>query len=163
MSIRKYGVSGLICLGLLFFDQWTKHLVLQKIPLHHSVAIIPGFFNLTHVRNTGGAFGILAGRGSGGFAFFLIFSIVAIGAIIYFFVRLEGKDRRLVLPLPLVLSGALGNLVDRLRHGEVVDFLDFYVSSFHWPAFNVADSAISVGIGLLAWELLMGDRRKEAG
>lgn len=163
MSIRKYGVPGLICLGFLFLDQWTKHLIVQKIPLHHSVTIIAGFFNLTHVRNPGGAFGILAGHGSGGFVFFLIFSLVAIGAILYYFVRLGGKDKRLTLPLPLVLSGALGNLIDRLRYGEVVDFLDFYVSSFHWPAFNVADSAISVGIGLLAWELFVGDRRKGSG
>ncbi len=160
MSKRKYGVSGLICVGLLFLDQWTKHLIVQKVPLHHSVAIIPGFFNLTHVRNTGGAFGILAGRGSAGFAFFLILSLTAIGAILYFFFKVEQKDRRLTLPLPFILSGAIGNLIDRLRYGEVVDFLDFYVSSFHWPAFNIADSAICVGIGLLAWELLTGERRK---
>jgi signal peptidase II len=163
MSIRTYGVSGLICLGLLLLDQWTKHLILQKVPLHHSVVVIPGFFNLTHVRNTGGAFGILAGQGRGGFAFFLILSVVAIGAIVYFYVKEEGRNRRFTLPLPFVLSGAIGNLIDRLRHGEVVDFLDFYVSSFHWPAFNIADSAICVGIGLLAWELLIWDRQKKGG
>lgn len=163
MSIRKYGVSGLICLGLLLLDQWTKHLILQKVPLHHSVVIIPGFFNLTHVRNTGAAFGILAGRGRGAFAFFLILSVAAIVAMVYFYVKEEGGDRRVRLPIPFILSGAIGNLIDRLRHGEVVDFLDFYVSSFHWPAFNIADSAICVGIGLLAWKLLVWDRKKRGG
>lgn len=160
--IRKHGVFGLICAVLILLDQGTKQLVLQKIPLYHSVAVVPGFFNLTHVRNTGGAFGILAGQGIGGFLFFLIFSLVAIGIILYVYARLETKNTRLALPLPFVLSGALGNLIDRVRHGEVVDFLDFYVSSFHWPAFNVADSAICVGIGVLAWELLIADRRKRA-
>jgi len=153
----------MICLAILFLDQWTKYLVLQKLPLHDSVEVIPGFFNLTHVRNTGGAFGIFGGRGGIGSAFFVVVSLVAVGAIIFFFIKLKEDERILILSFSLVLSGALGNLIDRFRHGEVVDFLEFYISSFHWPAFNIADSAICIGIGLMAWELLTRDFRGQRG
>ena len=157
---RKYWVLFIVCLAVLFFDLWTKHLVLQKLPLHHSVEVIAGFFNLTHVRNTGGAFGIFGGRGGIGAVFFVVVSLIAVGAIVLFFIRLKEDEKILSLSLSLVLSGALGNLIDRLRYGEVVDFLEFYVSSFHWPAFNIADSAICMGVGLMAWELLTHDLRK---
>jgi signal peptidase II len=157
---RKYWVLLIVFLSILLLDQWTKHLVWVKLPLHDSVEVIPGFFNLTHVRNTGGAFGIFGGRGAIGSAFFVIVSVIAVIAILIFFVKLKEEERLLTLSFPLVLGGATGNLIDRLRFGEVVDFLDFYVSSFHWPAFNIADSAICLGIGLMALELLTHDLRK---
>jgi len=158
---RKYWVLLIVAIWIISIDQWTKSTVLEKLPLHQSIKVVEGFFSLTHVRNTGGAFGIFGGaRGGLGSVLFLVVSLVAIGCIFVLFVRLRDGDKHLSLSYSLILSGAIGNLIDRLRYGEVVDFLDFYISSFHWPAFNIADSAICVGIGLMALELLLHDRKK---
>ena len=158
---RKYWVLLVFCIGILFLDQWTKSLVVQKLPLYQRVEVIQGFFNLTHVRNTGGAFGVFGGEKGGlGSILFVIVSFVAIGAIIFLFLKIKENEKTLALSFSLILSGAAGNLIDRLRYGEVVDFIDFHLSTSHWPAFNVADSAICIGIGLMALELLKGDRGK---
>ena len=147
-------------LGILLLDQWTKSMVVQKLPLYQRVEVIEGFFNLTHVRNTGGAFGIFGGeKGGVGSLLFVVVSLIAIGAIVFLFIKIREDEKTLALSFSLVLSGAIGNLVDRLRYGEVVDFLDFHLSTYHWPAFNVADSAICIGIGLLALELLKRDHK----
>ena len=121
--------------------------------------VIPGFFNLTHVRNTGGAFGIFGGR-RGGTVFFVGVSILAVGTLLFLLRRAGEDEKNLALSFSLVLAGAIGNLIDRLLYGEVIDFLEFYHSSFHWPAFNIADSAICIGIGLMAVELLIRDHKK---
>ncbi len=158
---RKYWVLLIICFWILFVDQWTKHAIQQRLVLYQKVEVIHGFFNLVHVRNTGGAFGIFGGeRGGLGSLLFVVVSLAAIGSILFLFVRLREDEKRLSFSLSLVLSGAIGNLIDRLRYGEVVDFLDFYLLSYHWPAFNIADSAICLGIGLMALELLIRDRKK---
>jgi signal peptidase II len=158
---RKYWVLLVFCLGILLLDQWTKSMVVQKLPLYQRVKVIQGFFNLTHVRNTGGAFGILGGEKGGlGSILFVVVSLIAIGAIVFLFLKIKENEKTLALSFSLILSGAIGNLIDRLRYGEVVDFLDFYLSTTHWPAFNVADSAICIGIGLMALELLKGDHKK---
>jgi len=158
---RKYWVLLVFCLGILLLDQWTKSMVVQKLPLYQRVKVIQGFFNLTHVRNTGGAFGIFGGEKGGlGSILFVVVSLIAIGAIVFLFLKIKGNEKTLALSFSLILSGAIGNLIDRLRYGEVVDFLDFYLSTYHWPAFNVADSAICIGIGLMALELVKGDRGK---
>ena len=158
---RKYWVLLVFCIGVLLLDQWTKSMVVQKLPLYQRVDVIHGFFNLTHVRNTGGAFGIFGGEKGGlGSILFVVVSLVAIGAIVFLFLRIKESEKMLALSFSLILSGALGNLIDRLRYGEVVDFLDFHLSAYHWPAFNVADSAICIGIGLMALELLKGDHKK---
>jgi signal peptidase II len=130
--------------------------------LYQKVEVIHGFFNLVHVRNTGGAFGIFGGEKGGlGSLLFVLVSLIAIGSILFLFVRLREDEKTLSLLLSLVLSGAIGNLIDRLRLGEVVDFLDFYLFFYHWPAFNIADSAICLGIGLMALELLIRDHKKK--
>ena len=158
---RKYWVLLVVCFGVLLLDQWTKHLVQERLLLHQTVGVIPGVFNLVHVRNTGGAFGIFGGeRGGLGSLLFVVVSLIAIGSILFLFVKLREDEKTLSLSLSLVLSGAIGNLIDRLRYGEVVDFLDFYLLSYHWPAFNISDSAICIGIGLIALELLSGDKKK---
>jgi signal peptidase II len=158
---RKYWILIIVCLLILFLDQWAKQAVQQSLSLYQKVEVIHGFFNLVHVRNTGGAFGIFGGEKGGiGSLFFLVVSVVAIGSIIFLLIRLKGNEKIVSLSLSFILSGAIGNLIDRLRHGEVVDFLDFYVSSYHWPAFNIADSAICVGIGLMALALFFRDRKK---
>jgi signal peptidase II len=157
---RKYWILLIFSIGVLVLDQWTKSLVLEKLPLYQRVEVIPGFFNLTHVRNTGGAFGIFGGEKGGlGSILFVVVSFVAIGVIIFLFVKIKENEKTLALSFALILSGAAGNLIDRLRYGEVIDFLDFHLSTYHWPAFNVADSAICIGIGLMALELLKGDQK----
>ncbi len=158
---RKYWVLLVFCAGILLLDQWTKHRIVQEFPLYRRVSVIQGFFNLTHVRNTGGAFGIFGGeRGGLGSILFVVVSLIAVGAIVFLFVKIKENEKTLAFSFSLILSGAVGNLIDRLRYGEVVDFLDFHLSSYHWPAFNIADSAICIGIGLLALQLLKGDHKK---
>jgi signal peptidase II len=159
---RKYWVLLIVCFWILFVDQWTKYVVQQRLALYQKVEVIRGFFNLIHVRNTGGAFGIFGGEKGGlGSWLFVAVTLIAIGSILFLFIRLREHETTLSLSLSLVLSGAIGNLVDRLRCGEVVDFLDFYLISYHWPAFNIADSAICLGIGLMALEILVRDRKKK--
>lgn len=136
--------------AVIVLDIWTKALVLARIDLHETIPIIPNFFQLVHVRNTGAAFGIGANASSR-----LVPLLLNAGAIAVFFVvvvyalRSAVTDRVLQTGLHLILGGAIGNLLDRFRFGYVVDFLDVYVGTKHWPAFNVADSAICIGIALL--------------
>ena len=144
----------LIALAIIALDAWTKTLVASRIDLHDSITLIPDFFQLVHVRNTGAAFGIGANAESR-----IVPLLLNIGAIGVFFVvvayafRTAVTDRVLQIGLHLILGGAIGNLIDRFRLGYVVDFLDVYMNwggvAHHWPAFNVADSAICIGIGLL--------------
>jgi len=158
---KRYWVFSMISFGIILIDQWTKYVVQQRLTLYHRVEVIPEFFNLTHVRNAGGAFGIFGGEKGGiGSLLFVFVSLMAIGIIIFLFVRVKEGEKNLSLSFSLVLSGAIGNLIDRLRYGEVIDFLDFHLFSVHWPAFNVADTAICIGIGLMALELLVKDRQK---
>lgn len=161
---RKYWVLLVTCLVILLLDQWTKYEVQQRLHLRQTVEVIPGFFHLTHIRNTGGAFGIFGGEKGGiGSLFFVVVSLIAIGSILFFFLKVKEDEKTLSLTLSLVLSGAIGNLIDRLMYGEVVDFLDFHLFSYHWPAFNIADSAITLGIGLMALELLILDKKRRKG
>lgn len=158
---RKYWVLLVMSLCILLVDQWTKYLVQQNLTLYQRVEVIEGFFNLTHVRNTGGAFGIFGGEKGGlGSLVFIAISLIAIGIILLLFIKMRKDEKNLSLPFSLILTGAIGNLIDRLQYGEVVDFLDFYLFSFHWPAFNIADSTICVGVGLMALEVLVRDRRR---
>ena len=152
---RKYLIFFLIAAGVVLLDQLTKGLVTQKLLLHENLEVIPGFFNLTYVRNTGGAFGLLAGEASRlRTGLFLAVSCAALGIVFYLYTKIPPGKKWLDAGLALTFGGALGNLIDRLRFGEVVDFLDFHIGTMHWPAFNVADSAISVGIGIFCFYLL---------
>jgi signal peptidase II len=160
---KKYWILVIVCSVILSLDQWTKAVVLDRLPLHRRIPVIPGFFDLTHVRNTGGAFGIFGGEKSGlGALLFLVVSVMAVGILLVLFIRARENEKTLAFAYSLILSGALGNLLDRLRLGEVVDFLEFYVSSFRWPAFNIADSAICAGIGLMALELIIKEEKRGA-
>ncbi|MEW6594833.1 MAG: signal peptidase II [Thermodesulfobacteriota bacterium] len=135
--------------GVVALDQFTKWLIQANFLLHDSREIIPGFFNLTYVTNTGAAFGILAGEQSTlRMLFFVAIAVVALAVIILGWRQLCGEQRLMPHALGLIAGGAVGNLIDRVRFGAVVDFLDVYVNNYHWPAFNVADSAICVGVGL---------------
>jgi signal peptidase II len=135
---------------IIVLDAVTKWLVSANISLHDAITIIPDLFSIVHVRNTGAAFGIGANAESQ-----LVPLLLNSGAILVFLIvvayalRTPLTDRTLQVGLHLILGGAIGNLVDRFRFGYVVDFLDLYVRDHHWPAFNVADSAICIGIALL--------------
>jgi signal peptidase II len=136
--------------AVILLDLWTKWLVVARIDLHEAVPVIPDFFQIVHVRNTGAAFGIGANASSKVVP--LLLNVGAIGVfcvVVLYALRSAITDRLLQTGLHLILGGAIGNLLDRFRFGYVVDFLDVYVRNHHWPAFNVADSAICIGIGLL--------------
>ena len=148
--IEKYRLFWLTSFIIIVLDQVTKAWIEKVMMLHDSNAIIPGFFNLTLIRNPGAAFGIFAdGGGSLRTAFFITVSFVAMGVLTFLYTTAPPASLMLRLALSLVMGGAIGNLIDRIRFGEVVDFLDFYVGQYHWPAFNVADSCISIGVTLL--------------
>lgn len=135
---------------VILLDQITKMVVLKTIGLYESIPVIHGFFNLTHIRNPGGAFGFMASGNLQVRAFlFLGVSMFALVLIIYFYKSIPLTHRLLRAALSMIFGGAVGNIIDRIRFREVVDFLDFYMGSYHWPAFNVADSAITVGITVL--------------
>lgn len=138
-------------LAVVFLDQMTKTVIVHTIQLHGSITVIRGFFDLVHIRNRGMAFGILNRPGADFSYYFLIaVTFIAVGLLFFWFLKIKGKEPYLIVPLSFILGGALGNLVDRIWQGHVIDFLDVYSGSYHWPAFNVADSAITVGTLWLA-------------
>lgn len=140
-----------LSLGVIVLDQWTKWLVELHLPHQAAHPVIPGFLNLTHVRNTGVAFGLFAQEGSNGGSWLLtLLGLAALTAVGVYFWYAPSRDRLLLVALSLVVGGAIGNLIDRVSSGAVTDFIDVYVGTHHWPSFNVADSAISVGIVLMA-------------
>jgi signal peptidase II len=144
-------------------DQLTKRAVMASFYYGESVSVIPGFFDLTYVRNPGGAFSFLASGPSGlRMTFFIGTTLIAIGLLLVFYRRLESDALLSAAALGTILGGALGNLIDRIAYGEVVDFLDFYIGSYAWPTFNIADSSIVVGVTVLVIELFMEDRAVDA-
>jgi signal peptidase II len=145
----------LVAGGVALLDQGTKIAVLHLLPLHDSVVLLPGFFNLTHVQNPGGAFGFLAGASTIlRRVLFLVASALAIGMLFAFFRSTPQRQPFLRLAFALILGGAVGNFIDRLWLGRVIDFLDLHVGTLHWPAFNVADSGITIGIAIFVYHLL---------
>lgn len=141
-----------VSLAVLALDQATKLYIDRRFSLYESVTVIENFFNITYVRNKGAAFGILADNAFRVPFFITVACIAAVGILWY--LRKLGEGQKLhVLALSLVFSGAVGNLIDRVRFGEVIDFLDVHWFQHHWPAFNVADSAICVGVGLLLLDM----------
>lgn len=129
-------------------DQVTKRVIDSAMQLHQTIELIP-YFQLTYMRNQGAAFSFLSGAGGWQRWFFIGLAIVASVFIFVWLRKLDPSRRREAVAWALVLGGALGNLIDRILYGYVIDFLDVYVGDWHWPAFNVADSAITVGVALL--------------
>ncbi|MCX5848249.1 MAG: signal peptidase II [Deltaproteobacteria bacterium] len=141
---------------VIILDQITKAAIVAKFFLHESYAVIDGFFNLVYVMNPGAAFGFLANT-SEIFRYFFFIGITSaiILLIIYYIVKSKSQNMLVLASLTLIFAGAVGNLIDRIRFGAVVDFLDVYVGTAHWPAFNVADSAISLGAMLMIWGMIV--------
>ncbi|MFP4194272.1 MAG: signal peptidase II [Desulfosalsimonas sp.] len=149
--VKKHGLFIGCAAGAVLADQISKWMILNIIPLYRHIEVIPGLFNIVHYRNPGGAFGLFASNS--GFYLslvFLVVTIAAMGLIIYLYSGLPAQSRLPAAGLALVFGGAAGNIIDRLRFGNVVDFIDVYVGDYHWPAFNIADSAISVGVIIFA-------------
>jgi len=145
----------LFVLVLLAADQVSKAIIAQNIAFLSSKSIIPGFFNLTQVRNRGAIFGSFS-QSSNQVVYWLLTlaSFLALALVIYFFLNTPTSERLMIFSLSLILAGALGNMTDRILRGYVIDFLDFYFKKWHWPAFNLADSCISVGAIFLIFIIL---------
>ncbi len=156
---NRYAIFTILVIIVLALDQITKGLVLEHFLLHETKVVIDGFANITHVRNPGAAFGLLA-TASPGFrtVFFLGAKFLAMGLILYYLIREGDSYPESTLPLALIFSGAGGNLIDRLRFGEVVDFVDLHLGPYHWPTFNIADGAISLGAIFLVFLMIKGKR-----
>ena len=152
-AMRKY--HFLIAILVIVLDRMSKWLVAGSINLHDSISVLPGFFRLTHVQNSGAAFGLFAESSSEWkVGILILFSILALAVVSALLWKNSHSMTTTGVGLALILGGAVGNLWDRLLSGHVVDFFDFYLGSYHWPAFNVADSAIVIGALLLVAEIL---------
>ncbi len=166
--MKAFKTTGLAYLWLtvifLVLDQVTKQLIAQNFYLGESVNLLP-FFDLTYARNYGAAFSFLADQGGWQRWFFTFIAIAASILFVYWLAKEDKSNTRLNVAFSMMLSGALGNLIDRLIFGYVIDFLDFYWGSYHWPAFNVADSAIFIGAAFMILDAFLSndDSKTTAG
>jgi signal peptidase II len=159
MIATKVKFLILVAGGVLVLDQATKALVLKHLALGASLPVIAGFFDLTHVHNPGGAFGFLATMSPWvRAAVFIGASLLAAGLVLWLYLQTSVHQRLLAFGLAIIFGGAIGNLTDRVRFGVVIDFLDVYVGDLHWPAFNVADSAVTVGVLIFAAHMVFAKK-----
>ena len=154
----RYRILLAVSALVLVLDQLTKLYIDRSMALHSSITVIDNFFSITYLRNKGAAFGILA-NSAYRLPFFLLVSAIAVCVIFVVIKKLREDQKLAAISLSLIFSGALGNLIDRVRMGEVIDFLDAHWYDHHWPAFNVADSAICVGVFLLAIDMFLEERK----
>ena len=155
---NKYVLLFFVSGVLIVMDQYTKLMVSLHIPLNYSVKVVEGFFNFTHIRNSGVAFGLFASQQSEYKALmFIAISTIAIIAILVIFHQTPKEKKMVQTGLILIFSGAIGNLIDRILHGEVIDFVDFFINRQHFPAFNIADSCITVGVIMMVIDLFFGE------
>ncbi|MDA8428715.1 MAG: signal peptidase II [Geobacteraceae bacterium] len=153
----RYTLFAILAVAGLLLDQASKLYINRSMQLFDSIPVVANFFNITYVRNPGAAFSFLS-NASWRLPFFIGISLVASIAILVAFHKLRNDQRLAQISLAMIFSGAIGNLIDRVRMGEVIDFLDVHWYRHHWPAFNVADSLICVGVFLLALDMLLEDR-----
>ena len=158
--MSRYRLLAVVTAVVLAADQASKLYIDRHFFPGESLTVWKHFFNITYVRNQGAAFGMLASS-SLRLPFFIAVALLAALGILWYFRRLRPEQRLLQFSLALIFSGALGNLLDRIRLGEVIDFLDAHWYAHHWPAFNVADSAITVGVALLLVDLWREERSRK--
>ena len=152
----KSKIITIIVASVYLLDRLTKLAIVENIKLFESVTVINGFFELTNVRNTGAAFSLFAQAGEGYRVPFLVASTVAaILLLLYFLRKARPQDMLVVAALAMILGGALGNLTDRLLYGYVIDFINWHIGEHYWPAFNIADSGITVGVCILGIEIAL--------
>lgn len=159
--MRKYLMFIVVALLLVLIDQVTKLYIDQSMSLYASIPVIDSFFSITYVRNPGAAFGMFAGSGFR-IPFLTGVSLLAMIVIIFVVHKLPGKEKTPVIALSCIFAGACGNLIDRIRFGEVIDFLDVYWKNHHWPTFNIADSAICLGVLLYVLFTMKEERQQSA-
>lgn len=161
--MNKFFILALVGGTVLIFDQMSKAYIDHAFALHESLPVITGLFSITYVRNPGAAFGLFAQQSESFrsilFSSVSIVALLLLGAMIY---QTPKEERGQIAAFSLLFGGAIGNTLDRIRMGEVIDFLDFYIGQHHWPAFNVADSAITIGTALLMFQMLI-EKKKQAG
>ncbi|MFC7061281.1 signal peptidase II [Halobacillus seohaensis] len=143
--------------AIIILDQLTKWIVAQQMELRESIPVIENFFYITSHRNTGAAWGILQGQ----MWFFYIVTVIVVGVIIYYMNQYAKGSRFVGIALALLLAGAIGNFIDRLFRKEVVDFFDVYIGSYNYPIFNIADSALVIGVILVMIATFVDERRKK--
>ena len=153
----KNGMIYLIPVLIILLDQFTKILVLNYITEHTVVTVMP-FFNLLLTFNKGVSFSLLTSDSA--YAPYLLSAFALVVSLCLLYWLKKEKDKLSRVGLALILSGAIGNVIDRIRFGGVVDFLDFYIGDYHWPAFNVADSAICIGVALILIRSVLGGKKK---
>ncbi len=147
----------------IILDQLTKYIVQTRLALYQSITILENFFHITYILNKGAAFGVLSNRSeSFRTPFFIIISILAIAGLIYFYIVYAKNSKLNQIAIALILSGAVGNLIDRIALGVVRDFIDVHWYNIHWPAFNIADTSISIGTGLLILGLYLEDKKEKS-
>ncbi len=146
--MKNYRIFALTAAIGLLLDQLSKIYIDSTFELHQTLTVVKGFFNITYVRNPGAAFGIFADNAIR-LPFFIGVSLLAGIGILWYVRKIDRQDSWQHFALGLLFSGAIGNLIDRIRMGEVIDFLDVHWRQYHWPAFNIADSAICVGVAIL--------------
>ncbi|MGD1069984.1 MAG: signal peptidase II [Bryobacteraceae bacterium] len=162
-NARRRLAAFLTAVGVFAWDRWTKELVEARLGAYDTLVVIPGFFNIVNSRNPGVAFGIFQDNPSHTRTLLLIaLSIAAILILGWMLWKIDRQDNLTATGLSLIFGGALGNVFDRAIHGTVTDFLDFYVGGYHWYTFNLADSAICVGAGLLIVSMLLSNRKQNA-
>ncbi|WP_100643296.1 signal peptidase II [Alteromonas facilis] len=160
--LRNTGLRFLwISIVVFIVDQWTKVTVVEQMDLYQSIEVMP-FFNLTYVHNYGAAFSFLHDAGGWQRWFFTAIAIGISALLIYWLKQVPKTQLRLPIAFTFILGGAIGNVYDRLVHGYVIDFLDFYYQQWHWPAFNIADSAIFIGAALLILDMLLSKDNQES-
>ena len=159
-ALSWLGLSALV----IALDQWSKAWVLRVLPEYTDIVVIPGFWNWYRTYNTGAAFSFLANSGGWQIWFFSILAFAISGLLIWWLTKTPRGDWKTALPYALIIGGALGNVIDRLIHGHVIDFIKWYVGDHVWPAFNLADAAIVGGaIGLVVFSLFGGKKDSAAG
>jgi len=159
---KKYLILLATVTAVVLLDFITKAYIDSNMSLHESVVVIGGFLNIMYVRNPGAAFSFLASA-SPGFrsVFFLTVTVTAIVLVLYYIAKSKTEEPLMIFALSLIMSGALGNFIDRVRLGEVIDFIDVHLGAYHWPAFNVADSAITVGAFIMLFVLFKRPKEHE--
>lgn len=153
--MKKWVFIALISSSVVLLDYVTKKIIVAKVMPHEVINVLP-FLRIVNVRNTGAAFGLLSNVNNNVFIFISLFAIV----VIILYLSKISKVAEL-FSLSLILGGAIGNLIDRITIGKVIDFIDFFVGKWHWPAFNIADSALTVGIILFIWANLRHGRHSK--
>jgi len=152
---NKYLMLVLIAGLVVVADQVSKWLITSSMSYYEQIKVVPGFFNLIYIHNPGGAFGIFAkNQGHLQSLLFIAIAVLAMGLILYLYKNTPPEYPVLSAGFALIFGGALGNMIDRIRMGQVIDFIDLYIGHLHWPAFNIADSAISIGMVIFGFYIL---------